>query len=184
MRRSGHAVVNPGPISGLLDCACDNPGASRIPAFYRWEESMKTIYTMLLLASLGFGAISTGSAIAQETGGPGTMTFFVTSTGLGNGADLGGVEGADRHCQSLAQAAGAGSKTWRAYLSTQAAGGAPRSMHATGSAGDHGKMQRASSSPKTSRNCTARTISPSRRTSPNGARSSMGAATRRTSMTC
>ena len=86
---------------------------------------MKTIYTMLLLASLGFGAISTGSAIAQETGGPGTMTFFVTSTGLGNGADLGGVEGADRHCQSLAQAAGAGSKTWRAYLSTQAAGGAP-----------------------------------------------------------
>ena len=45
------------------------------------------------------------------------MTFFVTSVGLGKGADLGGLEGADRHCQTLAQAAGAGGKTWRAYLS-------------------------------------------------------------------
>jgi hypothetical protein len=52
------------------------------------------------------------------------MTFFVTSNGPGKGADLGGLEGADRHCQTLAQAAGAGSKTWRAYLSTQATGGA------------------------------------------------------------
>ena len=50
------------------------------------------------------------------------MTFFVTSAGSGKGADLGGIEGADRHCQQLAQAAGAGSKTWRAYLSTQGAG--------------------------------------------------------------
>ena len=47
------------------------------------------------------------------------MTFFVTSVGPGNAADLGGLEGADRHCQSLAQAAGAGNRTWRAYLSTQ-----------------------------------------------------------------
>jgi hypothetical protein len=52
------------------------------------------------------------------------MTFFVTSNGPGKGADLGGLEGADRHCQTLAQAAGAGGKTWRAYLSTQAADGA------------------------------------------------------------
>jgi hypothetical protein len=52
------------------------------------------------------------------------MTFFVTGNGPGKDADLGGLEGADRHCQTLAQAAGAGSKTWRAYLSTQAAGGA------------------------------------------------------------
>ena len=50
------------------------------------------------------------------------MTFFVTSAGPGKGADLGGLEGADRHCQTLAQAAGAGGKTWRAYLSTQGAG--------------------------------------------------------------
>jgi hypothetical protein len=51
------------------------------------------------------------------------MSFFVTSAGPGNGANLGGLEGADRHCQALAEAAGAGAggKTWRAYLSTQGA---------------------------------------------------------------
>jgi len=63
------------------------------------------------------------SARAQSAGGAADMTFFVTSVGSGKGADLGGLEGADRHCQSLAQAAGAGQKTWHAYLSTQAAGG-------------------------------------------------------------
>lgn len=51
------------------------------------------------------------------------MTFFVTSAGPGKGADLGGLEGADRHCQTLAQTVGAGGRTWHAYLSTQAAGG-------------------------------------------------------------
>ena len=54
-----------------------------------------------------------------------TMTFFVTGAGPGKGGDLGGIEGADRHCQELAQRAGAGNKTWRAYLSTQAADGKP-----------------------------------------------------------
>ena len=53
------------------------------------------------------------------------MTFCVTSVGSGKGADLGGLEGADRHCQTLAQGAGAGGKTWRAYLSTQAKNGQP-----------------------------------------------------------
>lgn len=52
--------------------------------------------------------------------GPKEMTFFVTSVGPGKGGDLGGLAGADRHCQALAQAAGAGGHTWRAYLSTQA----------------------------------------------------------------
>jgi len=47
------------------------------------------------------------------------MGFFVTSVGLGKGGDLGGLEGADAHCQSLAKAAGAGDRTWRAYLSTE-----------------------------------------------------------------
>src|SRR5262245_54034501 len=51
------------------------------------------------------------------------MTFFITSSGPGKGADLGGLAGADRHCQSLAAAAGAGNRTWRAYLSTTASGG-------------------------------------------------------------
>ena len=50
------------------------------------------------------------------------MGFFVTSAGLGKGADLGGIAGADAHCQNLGKAAGAGAKTWRAYLSTQGAG--------------------------------------------------------------
>ena len=54
-------------------------------------------------------------ALAQQS----AMTFFVSSSGPGKGADLGGLDGADRICQSLAQAAGAGGKTWRAYLSTQ-----------------------------------------------------------------
>src|ERR1700754_871465 len=49
------------------------------------------------------------------------LSFFITSAGSGKGADLGGLDGADRHCQQLAQAAGAGGRTWRAYLS---AGGA------------------------------------------------------------
>jgi hypothetical protein len=53
------------------------------------------------------------------------MSFFITSAGSGKGADLGGLAGADQLCQTLAQAAGAGSRTWRAYLSTTAAGGQP-----------------------------------------------------------
>ena len=53
------------------------------------------------------------------------MTFFITSTGGPDGANFGGIEGADKHCQMLAAKAGAGGKTWRAYLSTQAADGKP-----------------------------------------------------------
>ena len=53
------------------------------------------------------------------------MSFFITSAGSGDGANLGGLEGADAHCQSLAEAAGSSGKTWRAYLSAHAAGGAP-----------------------------------------------------------
>lgn len=73
-----------------------------------------------VLLSLG---LSSG-AQAQQSGAAG-MSFFVTSVGPGKGADLGGLEGADRHCQQLAQAAGAGNRNWRAYLSTQATGGQP-----------------------------------------------------------
>jgi hypothetical protein len=63
-------------------------------------------------------ALSAGAEAQQAN-----VTFFVTSTGAGKGADFGGLSGADAHCQSLAQSAGAGSRTWRAYLSTSAAGG-------------------------------------------------------------
>jgi len=73
-------------------------------------------------ASVALVAFSLGAgAEAQQS----DITFFITSAGPGNGADLGGLEGADRHCQQLAEAAGAGDRTWRAYLSTQASGGAP-----------------------------------------------------------
>lgn len=68
------------------------------------------------IAFLTFGAST--PVQAQQS----AMTFFITSVGLGKGGDLGGLAGADRHCQDLAQAAGAGSKTWRAYLSTQGPG--------------------------------------------------------------
>src|SRR5262249_61060213 len=72
------------------------------------------------LLSLGLS----GGAQAQQAPQSPTMAFFVTSAGSGKGADLGGLAGADARCQQLAQGAGAGSKTWRAYLSTQAEGGA------------------------------------------------------------
>jgi hypothetical protein len=59
-------------------------------------------------------AATTSIVSAQDAG----MSFFITSQGPGQGADLGGLEGADAHCQQLAEAAGAGDKTWHAYLST------------------------------------------------------------------
>jgi hypothetical protein len=72
---------------------------------------------LTLMAAVALLASNGGAAQAQQ----GDMSFFVTSAGSGKGADLGGIEGADKHCQTLAQAAGAGGKTWRAYLSTQGA---------------------------------------------------------------
>ena len=81
----------------------------------------KAIVLTAALVSCGLGV----SASAQQA----DMTFFITSVGSGKGADLGGLAGADAHCQSLAQAAGAGNKTWRAYLSTNARGGA-NAVHA------------------------------------------------------
>jgi hypothetical protein len=80
--------------------------------------------TVLAPAALLWLGMGTG-ALAQQSGDAGDMTFFVTSVGSGQGADLGGLEGADRHCQQLAEAVGAGGRTWRAYLSTQAANGEP-----------------------------------------------------------
>lgn len=74
-----------------------------------------------LVAAVGLLALAGGVAKAQTA----EMSFFVTSVGSGKGADLGGLEGADAICQRLAQAAGAGGKTWHAYLSTQATGGVP-----------------------------------------------------------
>src|SRR5437773_6943770 len=80
---------------------------------------MTTATSFPVIASIAFLAFGASAPVqAQQR----ATSFFITSVGLGKGADLGGLEGADRHCQTLAQAAGAGGKTWRAYLSTQAVG--------------------------------------------------------------
>jgi hypothetical protein len=74
--------------------------------------------------SIAVAALGAAAAAQAQMAKPApSMTFFISSVGSGKGADLGGLAGADRHCQSLAQAAGAGKRTWRAYLSTTAAGG-------------------------------------------------------------
>ncbi|MEA2345879.1 MAG: hypothetical protein QOF63_4048 [Thermoanaerobaculia bacterium] len=84
---------------------------------------MLTRFKIVSRACLAIAAASIITTSAH-TQGAGT-TFFVTGTGIGNGGNLGGLAGADNYCQTLAQAAGAGAKTWRAYLSTQAADGKP-----------------------------------------------------------
>jgi len=71
----------------------------------------------------GFAALAAGSSTGQSSSTG--MGFFVTSAGSGKGADLGGLAGADQICQALAQAAGGGKRTWRAYLSANAASGQP-----------------------------------------------------------
>jgi hypothetical protein len=77
------------------------------------------------LLGIVIAVLSTGVYIvfAQQPPAPAQpMSFFVTSVGKGDGANFGGIAGADAHCQSLAAAAGRGAATWRAYLSTQGAG--------------------------------------------------------------
>ncbi len=73
--------------------------------------------TLTLCALLGIGAAVIAARNAAAQGAP-KMTFFITSAGPGDGANLGGVAGADKHCQRLAGTVGAGDRTWRAYLST------------------------------------------------------------------
>ena len=80
---------------------------------------MKSSLSLISCASVA--ALCAVFASAQNT----SMGFFITSAGSGDGAKLGGLSGADAHCQQLAAAAGQGSKTWHAYLSTSAANGQP-----------------------------------------------------------
>ena len=79
--------------------------------------SAASIFVPVVLAAAGMAS----TAQAQQA----SMTFFVTSVGKGNGADLGGLEGADAHCAALAKAAGSKRTNWRAYLSTTLPGGDP-----------------------------------------------------------
>lgn len=78
-----------------------------------------------LVVGAGAVALLVGGPVAgiQESEEQPELGFFITSVGPGNGGDLGGLEGADVHCQALAEAVGAGHRTWRAYLSTQAVDG-------------------------------------------------------------
>ena len=73
----------------------------------------------LMLGTLMLATVLSGGVYAQGATGP--MSFFVTSAGSGDGGNLGGLEGADAICEARAEAAGAGDRTWRAYLSTQGA---------------------------------------------------------------
>jgi hypothetical protein len=100
------------------------------PAKINWEVPMPVSASNISLKSLGLAVaacltlLAAQSAHAQAT----ATTFFVTGVGIGNGANLGGIAGADNHCQELAQAAGlnaSGVKMWHAYLSTQEADGKP-----------------------------------------------------------
>jgi hypothetical protein len=97
---------------------------------------MRKTVNSKIMALMGLSALiglSVQNATAQNAMGAGMgaapeplpLGFFVTSMGPGNGGDLGGLAGADAHCQSLAEAAGAGSRTWRAFLSTQATDSEP-----------------------------------------------------------
>ena len=97
---------------------------------------MQVHFVSRALIGLMGALVVTTSALAQTAAVPnaaaapanrevGPFSFFVTSVGSGKGADLGGLEGADAHCQKLAAAVGAGNRTWRAYLSTQSWDGKP-----------------------------------------------------------
>ena len=81
-------------------------------------DMMTNRIALFMMVALALLSLAPSSAHAQQS----DMTFFVTSAGSGKGGDLGGLAGADKQCQMLAQAAGAGGKTWHAYLSTQGPG--------------------------------------------------------------
>jgi hypothetical protein len=83
---------------------------------------MNNSIRLSILASAALLSVALPAGVQAQQA---NMSFFVTSTGSGKGADLGGLAGADQRCQQLAQAAGSTGKTWHAYLSTQAANGQP-----------------------------------------------------------
>lgn len=88
------------------------------------KKSTLAVCALLSGSLLGCATQTTAPPVAAKTPVQ-PLSFFVTSTGVGNGANLGGLAGADAHCQKLAEAVGAGTKTWHAYLSTQVADGHP-----------------------------------------------------------
>ena len=91
-------------------------------------NSTRFVFAVIMLAGLGSHLV-----LAQDADS--RMSFFLTSTGPGKGADLGGLSGADQHCQRLAADVGLGNRTWHAYLSTSASGDHP-SIYARDRIGD------------------------------------------------
>lgn len=92
---------------------------------FTWKRSSSVVRRRLpavvaVLALAGLVGLAAGLEAQEDQEEEPELGFFITSEGPGNGADLGGLEGADAHCQALAEAVGAGHRTWRAYLSTQA----------------------------------------------------------------
>ena len=88
------------------------------------KHSTKLSLPLALTTALLVSACAQTPSAGPAASGSG-MSFFVTSANPGKGADLGGLSGADQYCQKLAASAGAGSRSWRAYLSNSAVGGAP-----------------------------------------------------------
>ena len=89
--------------------------SNRVGSGQQWEDSMQKALRFSFMASATVLLLGVAGAQAQQAP---NMTFFVTSTPIGKGGDLGGLAGADAHCQQLATTVGAGGKTWRAYLSS------------------------------------------------------------------
>ena len=88
--------------------------------FHRQEVRTMRMRQIVVVSLLGFFVLALpAETLAQDE----PLGFFITSVGPGGGGDLGGLEGADAHCDTLAQAVGAGDRTWRAYLGTQASNG-------------------------------------------------------------
>src|SRR5450432_4772201 len=82
------------------------------------NQRVESMYTTMRMSMLAAGV--NGTAQAQQAQQAPDTTFFVASAGPGKGADLGGIDGADKQCQALATTIGAGGKTWKAYLSSTA----------------------------------------------------------------
>ena len=120
---------------------------------------MKTTMRFSVFA-LAVSMVVGASAVAPAQ--QANMTFFVTSAGSGKGADLGGLAGADRICQSLAQSVGAGSHTGAPISAPKRSTVSRRSARATASARVRGRTSKGWSSPKVSTNYTATTTSPSK----------------------
>jgi hypothetical protein len=84
------------------------------------NKCIVTVSIAVLLVAAHRGSAQEGTTVPDTR-----MSFFVTSVGVGKGGNLGGLAGADRHCQALAESVGAGERTWRAYLSTSPMPGQP-----------------------------------------------------------